>query len=561
MEERAGGYVSRITFNNGVSLDVEKNSIVVFVGPNNAGKSQTLKDIYSLSENGQNSVVVSGIEITKNGASLFELLDSISTGKKDGEYTYYDVLGKRMVLFNALTRRFPSSPYYGSLRSLFIVELNTAARLSICNPPTNIARNAPKAHPIHYAAFEPAHRKWLSDNFKKAFNVEVTPNILNGANIPLCIGEPVSLSGAYAGEQERLEAYAKVLSGYKQVQDQGDGIKSFTGILLYLMLDYFRTYLIDEPESFLHPPQARIMGQIIGETLSGDQQAFISTHSEDVVKGLLEACPERMTIVRITREGDSNSFSILDNEKLGTVWSDPLLKYSNIMSSLFHKTVVLCESDSDCRMYSLIEGHLKQAAGRYSETLFIHCGGKQRMARIASALRALDIDVRLIPDIDVMNDENVFRGILQAFGIGWDEVKADYKAIVSNLHSPKEKVSRAQAKVLIGAVLDGSGEQFLSPDETAKINEAVSTVSKWKALKLSGAAAIPAGDAARAFRQVDQLLRSHGIYIVPVGELERFIPTVGGHGPDWTSRVLEAYPDLDDEVYADIKSFISGLEL
>lgn len=561
MEERAGGYVSRITFNNGVSLNVEKNSIVVFVGPNNAGKSQTLKDIYSLSENGQNSVVVSGIEITKNGASLFELLDSISTGKKDGEYTYYDVLGNRMVLFNALTRRFPSSPYYGSLRSLFIAELNTAARLNICNPPTNIARNAPKAHPIHYAAFEPAHRKWLSDNFKKAFNVEVTPNILNGANIPLCIGEPVSLSGAYAGEQERLEAYAKVLSGYKQVQDQGDGIKSFTGILLYLMLDYFRTYLIDEPESFLHPPQARIMGQIIGETLSGDQQAFISTHSEDVVKGLLEACPERMTIVRITREGDSNSFSILDNEKLGTVWSDPLLKYSNIMSSLFHKTVVLCESDSDCRMYSLIEGHLKQAAGRYSETLFIHCGGKQRMARIASALRALDIDVRLIPDIDVMNDENVFRGILQAFGIGWDEVKTDYKAIVSNLHSPKEKVSRAQAKVLIGAVLDGSGEQFLSPDETAKINEAVSTVSKWKALKLSGAAAIPAGDAARAFRQVDQLLRSHGIYIVPVGELERFIPTVGGHGPDWTSRVLEAYPDLDDEVYADIKSFISGLEL
>lgn len=561
MEERAGGYVSRITFNNGVSLNVEKNSIVVFVGPNNAGKSQTLKDIYSLSENGQNSVVVSGIEITKNGASLFELLDSISTGKKDGEYTYYDVLGNRMVLFNALTSRFPSSPYYGSLRNLFIAELNTAARLSICNPPTNIARNAPKAHPIHYAAFEPAHRKWLSDNFKKAFNVEVTPNILNGANIPLCIGEPVSLSGAYAGEQERLEAYAKVLSGYKQVQDQGDGIKSFTGILLYLMLDYFRTYLIDEPESFLHPPQARIMGQIIGETLSGDQQAFISTHSEDVVKGLLEACPERMTIVRITREGDSNSFSILDNEKLGTVWSDPLLKYSNIMSSLFHKTVVLCESDSDCRMYSLIEGHLKQAAGRYSETLFIHCGGKQRMARIASALRALDIDVRLIPDIDVMNDENVFRGILQAFGIGWDEVKTDYKAIVSNLHSPKEKVSRAQAKVLIGAVLDGSGEQFLSPDETAKINEAVSTVSKWKALKLSGAAAIPAGDAARAFRQVDQLLRSHGIYIVPVGELERFIPTVGGHGPDWTSRVLEAYPDLDDEVYADIKSFISGLEL
>lgn len=561
MEEKAGGFISKITFNNGVSLDVSKNSIVVFVGPNNVGKSQTLKDIYSLSGKGQNSVVVSGIKLTKSGASLVELLDSISTGKKDGKYTYYDVLGQRMVLTDFLTNSFPSSPYYESLRDLFIAELNTAARLSICAPPSSITRDAPKTHPIHYAAFESEHRKWLSDNFKKAFNVEVTPNILNGANIPLCIGEPVRLSGVYASEQERLEAYAEVLRGYKQVQDQGDGIKSFTGVLLYLMLDYFRTYLIDEPESFLHPPQARIMGQIIGETLSCDQQAFISTHSEDVVKGLIEACPERVTIVRITREGDSNSFSILDNEKLSTVWSDPLLKYSNIMSSLFHKTVVLCESDSDCRMYSLIEGHLKQAAGRYSETLFIHCGGKQRMARIASALRALDIDVRLIPDIDILNDENVFRGILQAFGIGWDEVKADYKTIVSNLHSPKEKVERAQAKALIGAVLDGSGEQFLSKEEIAKINEAVSTVSKWKALKLSGEAAIPAGDAALAYKRIDQLLRSHGIHIVPVGELERFIPTVGGHGPEWTNRVLDAYPDLNNEVYANIKQFISELDI
>lgn len=561
MEEKAGGFVSSITFNNGVTLDVEKNSIVVFVGPNNVGKSQALKDIYSLSGKGQNSVVISDIKLTKSGASLFDLLDSISTGQKDGKYTYYDVLGKRMVLTDFLTNSFPTSPYYESFRDLFIADLNTAARLNICAPPQSITRDAPKAHPIHYAAFGPEHRKWLSDNFKKAFNIEVTPNILNGASIPLCIGEPVSLGDTYAGEQERMEAYADVLSGYKQVQNQGDGIKSFTGILLYLMLDYFRTYLIDEPESFLHPPQARIMGQIIGETLSGDQQAFISTHSEDIIKGLIEACPERVTIVRITREGDSNSFSILDNEKLGTVWSDPLLKYSNIMSSLFHKTVVLCESDSDCRMYSLIEGHLKQAAGRYSETLFIHCGGKQRMARIASALRALDIDVRLIPDIDVMNDENIFRGILQAFGIGWDEAKTDYKTVVSNLHSTKEKVERAQAKALIGAVLDGSGQQFLSKDEIARINEAVSTISKWKALKLSGTAAIPAGDAAQAFIRLDRLLRSHGIYIVPVGELERFITTVGGHGPEWTNRVLDAYPDLNDDVYASIKSFISELEL
>ena len=48
--EKAGGYISRITFNNGESLDISRDDIVIFVGPNNAGKSQSLKDIYTLSK-------------------------------------------------------------------------------------------------------------------------------------------------------------------------------------------------------------------------------------------------------------------------------------------------------------------------------------------------------------------------------------------------------------------------------------------------------------------------------------------------------------------------------
>jgi len=55
---------------------------------------------------------------------------------------------------------------------------------------------------------------------------------------------------------------------------------------------------------------------------------------------------------------------------------------------------------------------------------------------------------------------------------------------------------------------------------------------------------------------MDNLLNSAGIFIVPVGELECFIKEVGGHGPEWTNTVLEKYPDLDNEVYDEIKSFV-----
>ena len=144
-------------------------------------------------------------------------------------------------------QNFATSKYFDDFRDLFVVNLDTSARLTICYPPQNIRRDENKNHPIHYAAFDSEYRKWLSSNFKKAFDVDLTPNTQYGAEIPLCMGEPVKLTNEYEDEQTRLEAYAKILESYKQVQNQGDGIKSFTGILLYLMLDYYRIYLFDEP--------------------------------------------------------------------------------------------------------------------------------------------------------------------------------------------------------------------------------------------------------------------------------------------------------------------------
>jgi hypothetical protein len=81
----------------------------------------------------------------------------------------------------------------------------------------------------------------------------------------------------------------------------------------------------------------------------------------------------------------------------------------------------------------------------------------------------LNIDTKLIPDIDVLNDENVFRNIVEALGI------------------------------------------------------------EWVSLKEFGVNAIPRGDATVAFAGMNTILKEHGIYIVPVGELECFIKEVGGH--------------------------------
>lgn len=70
----AKGHIVKIKFNNDKELDVNRNDIVIFVGPNNVGKSQSLSDIYLLSKSKAPTVVVSDIEISIEG-NLKQLLE------------------------------------------------------------------------------------------------------------------------------------------------------------------------------------------------------------------------------------------------------------------------------------------------------------------------------------------------------------------------------------------------------------------------------------------------------------------------------------------------------
>ena len=117
------------------------------------------------------------------------------------------------------------------------------------------------------------------------------------------------------------------------------------------------------------------------------------------------------------------------------------------------------------------------------------------------------------------------------------------------------------AKSIINQVLDSSKNKNLSNKEIEAIEEAVSTISKWKVLKSSGISALSPGDATSSFQRIDGLLKEHGVYIVPVGELECFIKEVGGHGPEWVNKVLVEYTNLDDEVYKSITEFITSMNL
>ena len=322
--------------------------------------------------------------------------------------------------------------------------------------------------------------------------------------------------------------------------------------------------MIDEPESFLHPPQARILGQIFSEALSDDKQVFISTHSQDFLNGLISSCPERVKIIRITRSGDNNIIKILDNAQLNGIWKDSLLRYSNIMDSLFHESTVVCESDSDCRLYSIVLDYIKIEEGKPNSTLFVHCGGKQRLPLVATALKTLGVDFRIIPDLDILNNPDLIKSLYEICGGQWPTIEKKYNVVAAGTKSLDKPTSLEEQRARIEKTLsefEKAGIKDLNKKQLDTLKKTIFEHKGWSMIKKSGIRALPNGDPQEAIEALNTALKQVGIHLPLVGELENFIPTVGGHGPSWVEDVINKYPDLNNTVYREIKQFIKTLNL
>ena len=139
----------------------------------------------------------------------------------------------------------------------------------------------------------------------------------------------------------------------EDLHNQGDGIRSAVAFLSSLIVNEHSLFLMDEPETFLHPPQARALGKNIVE-LSKDKQCFISTHNIDFIKGVLEADSSRVKIIKIDRVESINEFNLVDNASIDEISTDKNLKYTDILDGLFYNRLILCENESDCKFYSAI---------------------------------------------------------------------------------------------------------------------------------------------------------------------------------------------------------------
>ena len=186
------------------------------------------------------------------------------------------------------------------------------------------------------------------------------------------------------------------------------------------------------------------------------------------------------------------------------------------------------------------------------------------MPLVANALKTLGVDFRIIPDIDILNDSNLTKLLYEICGGQWPTIEKRYNVIAAgakSLDKPtllKEQRERIEETI---SEFENDGIQYLNKKQLDKLKKTIFEHKGWSMIKKSGIRVLPNGDPQEAIEDLNTALKQVGIHLPLVGELENFIPTVGGHGPSWVEDVINKYPDLNNAVYEDVKQLLLSAKL
>lgn len=351
------------------------------------------------------------------------------------------------------------------------------------------------------------------------------------------------------------------LKNYNLLDDEGDGIKSFVSTFIALKSNDKNILLLDEPESFLHPPLAKQLGEIIARSASEDKQIFLSTHSVNLLKGIL-GIEKDVNIIRISREGDINHINTLEETEVHKIFSNSLLCSANTLNGLFCEKVYICESEADEEIYQLIHDKVNLS----DSALFIHAKNKQTMKDIAEAYNTLKVPNYRIYDFDLLMDDdfnNALNGFIpntkkdeyinfvkdsrKFFQNETEEYIID-KSVIENYISSSNQLTE---------ILDKESEKYNIPKElkTAFLKDCKKISEYLKANHSNyyngGLELVADEDIRNKLNALFEDLKNNGIIILKTGCLESIFKNLGldysSNKKAWYPKALSLLEDINSE--------------
>jgi len=558
--------INQITFSDKTALNLP--NLTVLLGPNNCGKSRALKDIVKLTCSRNKDIVVVNQALPSIPPNAKALMDDygvtlIPSGDYKGNTRYLrpDLQHEQLSGFpphlnwpndfdNIVRDINQFGPNFaGQLTAL----LSTENRLTIVSQSRSAGEisEAKNLLQVLYSSGS-AREKEIRSLVKKAFP---------GVDIALDFSSPQQLEFRVGKDFDSLPPDPRdaraILEKCDRLDEQGDGLRSYVGIVVALSTLKRSVFLIDEPEAFLHPPQAVRLGQFIASQASPNRQIVVATHSADVLRGIIFQSSDAQ-IVRIDRIGDSNAIKLLDPAELKTLTLDPLLSAAGVLDGLFYSGVVVTEADADSRFFQSVSTKINSGLDLH----YVNADNKQTVPKVLAPYKKLGVRCAGIVDIDVLNDSGEFKKQLIAAGVtgaDYDSALVARQKIEDEIKStpPEDRLKVileqiSKAKIMIDEVMSKSpAEQEKSLGELKRILKRLEAdTSAWQNLKKYGMRVLP--DSHEEFFKLYRICSTAGLFIIPTGELETMLSE---HGIDWQSdkrvwinRALQLVPSMQVEM-------------
>lgn len=538
-------------------LKIDPTGITVFVGPNNSGKSLVLREIQGYAASGRSG----GLRIVKHLSIDYQDIETVDRLLAT-RIAKFEGAAARPVSHVRLTRITPSlgnqlelevdlqhlrerlceywklqqegtlpedfEPWAGAFSqylNLFTIALDGPTRFALTQPrPAGDLIQKPKNHLAALFIDDDARnrvRSIIHDAFERFFVIDPTDS--GKLRIRLSDRAPDS-----SDEEQSYNVRARAFhAAATDIADTSDGVKAFAGLVSALICSDFRVIIVDEPEAFLHPPLARKLGSTMAK-LAGERNANVlaSTHSSHFLMGCIES-GTHMNVIRLTYERGRPTARHLTDSKLSVLMRDPLLRSTGVLSALFHACAVVCEADRDRAFYEEVNLRLS-AAGEPSvqDGVFLNAQNKQTIRRIVRPLREMGVPAAAVVDIDIIRNSDLTH-LLNDCGVP--------SQIVHSLGVMKGDIGR---------------------------NLGMS----WDELKRRGISQTQ-GALRESFEYLLSTLRLYGIFVVPIGEIEHWLSSLGVTVAKdrWLTAIFEkmgnnpTLPDYVRPTIGDVWTFVGEI--
>jgi hypothetical protein len=277
----------------------------------------------------------------------------------------------------------------------------------------------------------------------------------------------------------------------------------------------------------LHPPQAYNLGRFIGRFGTTRESAtFVATHSSHVLRGVIQTA-EHVQIVRLTRLDRVFSAHLVSAVDLSEALSRPTLRSEAILDGIFARAVVVVEADGDRLVYQAVWETLHDDFR--IDLHFSTVGGTDGIADTCSLYRSLEIPIAVIADLDILVDGERMSRVLTKLV----DDSEDRNALLQSCNKVAEAVRNLPptiepseiSKELL-SILEGrmNWSQRDDVELRRRLGRLGNDMDRMRRLKRGGIEAY-SGDLRQEMSDIAERLKGHGLFLVPVGELEQWLAT------------------------------------